>query len=134
MSGSERRLAVPVMSRDFFWCVVQIHRLLYRCEASKRASDPTVLRFSAAYHLGGSEPSARVRPLWCIVFRYRQSSRSAIVNRSLRLLHVRPWIMGSRASQSLVPDYLLGRVKLSDSDRSRELFQNSGPAALCEAF
>jgi hypothetical protein len=37
-------------------------------------------------------------------------------------------------SQFRIPDYLQGRAKLSSSDRSCELSQNLGPAALCEAL
>lgn len=63
--------------------------------------------------------------------RYRQLSRSAIVNRSMCLLHVRPWIMGLTASQFLVPDYLPGRVKLSDSDRSHEFCSKTSGQLPC---
>lgn len=62
MTGSERRLAAPVISRVFVWCVVHIHRLLYRCKACRHASSPTVLRSSAANHLDGAEPPMRIRP------------------------------------------------------------------------
>lgn len=71
MTGLQRRLPAllkryqpPVISKSLRSCVVHIHRLLYRCEASCLASSPTVLRSCAANHFDGAEAPVTVRPPW----------------------------------------------------------------------